>query len=164
MLFTNNKNCNRPNFCFLHKTRNFIYEFEMSIYDDIAKKAWEAVLSKVKELAKTTRPADISRMLGHSGRSAVSNWINGKTTAQNATFAEMLRYLDVLEIRDQSFLPWLNQGEDCAQLRVQLEKAQLEISTLKENLIKAEARAQAYQDLLEKKMTQDESISKRNSL
>lgn len=77
-----------------------------NIYENSAQCAWEAVLAKVKELeASGVKRAEISRKLGHKGRSAVTNWLEGTTTASNASFPDMLRYLDVLGLNIQDFLP-----------------------------------------------------------
>jgi SOS-response transcriptional repressor LexA len=78
----------------------------MGTYEDVAQKAWQAVLKKVQHLEKSgVKPVEISRMLSHKGRSTVSNWLNGVATAENASFADMLRYLDVLNIDLYDFIP-----------------------------------------------------------
>lgn len=77
-----------------------------SIYEESAQKAWDAIITKVKELeASGMKRAEISRLLGHTGRSAVTNWLNESTTSRNASFPDMLRYLDALGLDIQNYLP-----------------------------------------------------------
>lgn len=84
-------------------TKRWLY---MDVYKDMAKKAWKAILKKVQELESSgVKRSDISRMLGHSGRSAVTNWLNESTTAENASFPDMLRYLDVLGLDVCDYIP-----------------------------------------------------------
>lgn len=78
----------------------------MDIYEIAAQKAWQAVFARVKELlAEGKKPADISRMLGHKGRSAVTNWIGEKVTAEKAEFPDMLRYMGVLGLNPMDYIP-----------------------------------------------------------
>jgi len=78
----------------------------MDIYEEAAQRAWEAVLARVQELlAEGKKPAEISRMLGHKGRSAVTNWIAKKATAEKAEFPDMLRYIGVLGLNPLDFIP-----------------------------------------------------------
>lgn len=77
----------------------------MTDYEQIASRVWDAVLAKVQALDKSTTRAEIARRLGHKGRSAVTNWLTGQSTARNTSFAEMLRYLEVLDLDIRDFLP-----------------------------------------------------------
>lgn len=79
----------------------------MTVYEEAAEKAWAAILAKIKDLVKNkgVKPAEISRMLGHKGRSAVSNWLAGASTAVHCEFSEMLRYMDLLDLDPKDFLP-----------------------------------------------------------
>ena len=76
------------------------------IYEESAQRAWDAILGKVKELeASGMKRAEISRLLGHTGRSAVTNWLKESSTSRNASFPDMLRYIDVLGLDIQDYLP-----------------------------------------------------------
>lgn len=78
----------------------------MDIYEEAAQRAWQAVFARVKDLlAEGKKPADISRMLGHKGRSAVTNWIGEKVTAEKAEFPDMLRYMGVLGLNPMDYIP-----------------------------------------------------------
>lgn len=77
-----------------------------NIYEESAQRAWDAILGKVKELeASGMKRAEISRLLGHSGRSAVTNWLKESSTSLNASFPDMLRYIDVLGLDIRDYLP-----------------------------------------------------------
>ena len=79
---------------------------DTNIYEESAQRAWDAILGKVKELeASGMKPAEISRLLGHTGRSAVTNWLKESSTSRNASFPDMLRYIDVLGLDIQDYLP-----------------------------------------------------------
>lgn len=79
---------------------------DTNIYEESAQRAWDAILDKVKELeASGMKRAEISRLLGHTGRSAVTNWLNKSSTSRNASFPDMLRYIDVLGLDIQDYLP-----------------------------------------------------------
>ena len=78
----------------------------MDVYEEAAQRAWEAVFARVQELlAEGKKPAEISRMLGHKGRSAVTNWIAKKATAEKAEFPDMLRYMGVLGLNILDYIP-----------------------------------------------------------
>ena len=79
---------------------------DTNIYEESAQRAWDAILGKVKELeASGMKRAEISRLLGHTGRSAVTNWLKEASTSRNASFPDMLRYIDVLGLDIQDYLP-----------------------------------------------------------
>ena len=79
---------------------------DTNIYEESAQRAWDAILGKVKELeASGMKRAEISRLLGHTGRSAVTNWLKESSTSRNASFPDMLRYIDVLGLDIQDYLP-----------------------------------------------------------
>lgn len=79
---------------------------DTNIYEESAQRAWDAILDKVKELeASGMKRAEISRLLGHTGRSAVTNWLKESSTSRNASFPDMLRYIDVLGLDIQDYLP-----------------------------------------------------------
>ena len=91
---------------------------DTNIYEESAQRAWDAILGKVKELeASGMKRAEISRLLGHTGRSAVTNWLKESSTSRNASFPDMLRYIDVLGLDIQDYLP------KSATIRVPLEYA-----------------------------------------
>lgn len=78
----------------------------MNIYEESAQRAWDAILNKVKELeASGMKRAEISRLLGHTGRSAVTNWLKENSTSRNASFPDMLRYFDALGLDIRDYLP-----------------------------------------------------------
>lgn len=84
---------------------------DTNIYEESAQRAWDAILSKVRELeASGMKRAEISRLLGHSGRSAVTNWLKESSTSLNASFPDMLRYIDVLGLDIQDYLPGSRKG------------------------------------------------------
>ena len=84
-----------------------------NIYEESAQRAWDAILGKVKELeASGMKRAEISRLLGHSGRSAVTNWLKESSTSLNASFPDMLRYIDVLGLDIRDYLPCSRKGID----------------------------------------------------
>lgn len=90
----------------MQKTNRHDRKAIMDIYEEAAQRAWEAVLARVQELlAEGKKPAEISRMLGHKGRSAVTNWIAKKATAEKAEFPDMLRYIGVLGLNPLDFIP-----------------------------------------------------------
>ena len=79
---------------------------DSNISEESAQRAWDAILGKVKELeASGMKRAEISRLLGHTGRSAVTNWLKESSTSRNASFPDMLRYIDVLGLDIQDYLP-----------------------------------------------------------
>ncbi len=79
---------------------------DTNIYEESAQRAWDAILGKVKELeASGMKRAEISRLLGHTGRSAVTNWLKESSTSRNASFPDMLRYIDVLGLDIHDYLP-----------------------------------------------------------
>lgn len=136
----------------------------MPKYDQLAEAAWLAILNKVKELEKNGMSrAEISRLLGHKGRSAVTNWLKGNTTAVKSSFAEMIRYMDVLGVDVSAFLPWGGKSGDCAGVLSELEKLRAENAQLKERLIQLEARAGAFQELLEKKLIRQDDEKEKKS-
>lgn len=78
----------------------------MDDFESAAQKAWTAIIGKLRELdASGVKRADLAKMLGHKGRSAVTNWLSNNTTSANATFGDMLRYLSVLDLDVHDFLP-----------------------------------------------------------
>lgn len=84
---------------------------DTNIYEESAQRAWDAILSKVRELeASGMKRAEISRLLGHSGRSAVTNWLKESSTSLNASFPDMLRYIDVLGLDIRDYLPGSRKG------------------------------------------------------
>ena len=79
----------------------------MNIYEQAAQKAWDAIISKVRELDKSgMKRADISRLLGHKGRSTVTNWLDEDSVLKaKGSFSDILRYLDILGLDINEFLP-----------------------------------------------------------
>ena len=79
---------------------------DTNIYEESAQRAWDAILGKVKELeASGMKRAEISRLLGHTGRSAVTNWLKESSTSRNGSLPDMLRYIDVLGLDIRDYLP-----------------------------------------------------------
>lgn len=78
---------------------------ELTAYEQAAQKAWDAIAKKVVEMkASGTSQAEISRRLGIS-RSVITGWVKGTTSSPNATFSDMLKYLDVLGLNVHDYLP-----------------------------------------------------------
>lgn len=76
------------------------------IGDELSKKAADAVVAKLRELQSVgVRKAELSRILGHKGRSMVSNLLSGKSSCEGAKFADMVRYIDALGLDLSDFLP-----------------------------------------------------------
>lgn len=71
-----------------------------------SQKAWQAILQKCKDLeASGMKRADISRLLGHKTRSAITGWLDGTTSSENASYPDMLRYISALGLDINEFLP-----------------------------------------------------------
>ncbi len=78
----------------------------MDIYQEAGQRAWNAVLSRVRELnAEGKKQAEISRLLGHKGRASVSNWLKDKASAEKAGFPDMLRYMAALGLNPLDYIP-----------------------------------------------------------
>lgn len=78
---------------------------ELTTYEQAAEKAWEAISGKIFEMKDSgVSQAEISRRLGVA-RSVVTGWVKGTTTSSNATFSDMLKYLDVLGLNVRDYLP-----------------------------------------------------------
>ena len=79
----------------------------MNKYEQAAQKAWDAIISKVREMEQSgVKRAEISRLLGHKGRSTVTNWLDEHSDFKaKGSFPDVLRYLDVLGLDINDFLP-----------------------------------------------------------
>lgn len=75
-------------------------------WEKTAKAAWDAILAKVKELnGSGLNLQEIADKVGVSNRSIISGWINGERKAENASFADLMSYLERLELDYDVFLP-----------------------------------------------------------
>lgn len=78
---------------------------ELNEYEKIAQKAWLDISEKVNEIQKSgVSKAEISRCLGVS-RSVITGWTSGATSSPNASFSDMLKYLDLLGLNIHNYLP-----------------------------------------------------------
>lgn len=75
-------------------------------WEKAAKEAWAAILAKVKELnASGLTLQDIANKVGVSNRSIISGWISGERKAENASFANLMSYLEGLGLDYADFFP-----------------------------------------------------------
>lgn len=76
-------------------------------YDEAQKLAWERVLKEVRRLKEKEGMTleQIASLLGVPHRAKISNWLDGKQKAENATFSNMCRYLARLGIDPRECIP-----------------------------------------------------------
>ncbi len=75
-------------------------------WEKTAKDVWEAILAKVralKEEGKTLQ--EIADLIGVGNRALVGEWINGNREAVNASFSNMMNYLERLGYNYTDFFP-----------------------------------------------------------
>lgn len=73
----------------------------MEKWQNVAEKAWAAILSRVEAMkAEGMTLQQISDIVGTKNRTVIGEWLNGNRKAVNATFSDMMKYLENL-----GFLP-----------------------------------------------------------
>lgn len=75
-------------------------------WEIIAKNAWEAILQKVRSLkdeGKTLQ--EIADIVGVGNRSNIGEWLKGNRAAENASFANLMLYLERLGFNYEDFFP-----------------------------------------------------------
>ena len=74
-------------------------------YQRAAHKAWQDIAKAVRDRVNSgALQLDIQKLLGLKSKSVISNWLKGNNTSVNASFPDMLRYLDRLGL-DVNGLP-----------------------------------------------------------
>ena len=79
----------------------------MDKWDEVAQKAWDAIIEEVRRLKKEkgmTLDA-LAQLLGIKNRASVSMWLSGDREAKNTSFPNMLRYLERLGLDYADFFP-----------------------------------------------------------
>lgn len=122
----------------------------MDKYDDYASMAWEAIVKKINELLENgQKQQSIADKLGVN-KSTISTWARGLKKSKNATFADMLRYLDQLNIDPYPFSPWKNKKPvDCSEYQKEIITLHQALADEKIKCAKAEARAETYKEAFE---------------
>lgn len=77
---------------------------DMEKWQDIAEKAWAAILSRVEAMkAEGMTLQQISDIVGTNNRTVIGEWLKGNRKAVNATFSDMMKYLENLGFLSRSF-------------------------------------------------------------
>lgn len=75
-------------------------------WEKTAQGAWEAILQKVKALKQEGRTLqEIAELVGVGNRALIGEWINGNREAVNASFANLMNYLERLGYSYIDFFP-----------------------------------------------------------
>lgn len=75
-------------------------------YQRAAYKAWQDIAQAVRDRVNSgALQLDIQKLLGLKSKSVISNWLKGNNTSVNASFPDMLRYLDRLGLDVNDYLP-----------------------------------------------------------
>ena len=83
----------------------------MNKWEQTATQAWEAILSRVKDLKENGNTLQqIADIVGAKNRSLIGEWLNGNRGAANTSFPNLMNYLERLGFDYQDFFP----REDCA--------------------------------------------------
>jgi len=70
---------------------------ELSKWEAVAERAWEAVFNGVKKMhAEGQTYQEIADRLGIKSKGVVADWLNGKRQSPNAPFPQMLQYLEAV--------------------------------------------------------------------
>ena len=75
-------------------------------WEKTAQAAWEAILQKVKALKQEGRTLqEIADLIGVGNRALIGEWINGNREAVNASFSNLMNYLERLGYNYLDFFP-----------------------------------------------------------
>lgn len=75
-------------------------------WEKTAQAAWKAILQKVKALKQEGRTLqEIADLIGVGNRALVGEWINGNREAANASFSNLMNYLERLGYNYLDFFP-----------------------------------------------------------
>ena len=75
-------------------------------WETTARKAWERILEKVKALSDEGMSLQkIADLMGVGHRSVICEWLKGSRKAENATFANLMTYMERLGIDYQDYFP-----------------------------------------------------------
>lgn len=78
---------------------------DMEKWQKIAENAWAAILSRVESMkAEGMTLQQISDIVGTKNRTVIGEWLNGNRKAVNATFPDMMKYLENLGFLPCTFL------------------------------------------------------------
>lgn len=78
----------------------------MNKWEITAQKAWEAILEKVKTLySQGMTDQKIADLIGAGNRSVITEWRKGNRKAINTTFANLMSYLEKLDLDYESLFP-----------------------------------------------------------
>lgn len=75
-------------------------------WEQTANRAWAVILNEVRKLKASGKTLqEIADIVGVGNRSNISEWLNGNRAAANASFANLMNYLERLGFDYQNFFP-----------------------------------------------------------